>query len=471
MIAFFILISNKNSKRFKMKVFGIHGGGNIGLGLMADVINRSNFLEPYQIIATSSDTTFNALINGNHQLRLQHIGADEGDDTVVSHITMIQRNHSDIVKLYTDSTEILAMCLTQNAFDESTDSIAQGLINRYEQSKSKLTILVLMNRHHCAEYVREIISFKIGELIIDITKRNEILECIEFIPTVSDRIVSKIPVEIVKDELKQQLFICLKSEGYDNLGALETAINEIIEDPNKIFAVMKKYQLSLKLFNAEIPFKLYAPLKFVSRYPEFSSIDGVEDLDCLAVIKDKYINGPHAILAWVSALFNCVTIAQGINFPGMKNYITCLMDIEIAPILKKNFPTLNTGTLTDIKSIFLERCLMSSHDPVLRVARDPLRKLDPNSRILGLMRLKQQHGITEDSPGLERGIAAGVLYALKDKDPLNPDCKKMKAIYDMNQSYADVLCFQDTTVSDTYQRLDPVLDGDLIHRILGAVDN
>lgn len=449
-----------------MKVFGIHGGGNIGLGLMADVINRSNFLEPYQIIATSNDITFNTLINGNHQFRLQHIGADEGDDTVVSHITMTQRNHTDIVKLYTDTTEIIALCLTQNAFDESSESIAQGLINRYKQSKSNLTVLVLMNRHHCDKYVRETISFKIGELIDDKTKRNEILERIEFIPTVSDRIVSKIPVEIVKNELKQQLLICMKSDGYDDSGTLETEINEIIEDPNTILAAMKKYQLSLKLFNAEIPFKLYAPQKFVSRYPELSSIDGVEDLDILAVIKDKYINGPHAILAWVSALFNCVTIAQGINYPGMKNYIASLMDVEIAPTLKKNFPALDTALFNDIKNIFFERCLMSSNDPVVRVGRDPLRKLSPDGRILGVIRLKQQQGVVEDSPGLERGIAAGVLYALKDKDPLNPDCKKMKEIYDINLSYADVLCRQSADASETHQRLDPALDGDLIHRIL-----
>lgn len=39
-----------------MKIFGIHDGGNIGFGLIPGDITRSNFLlEPYQIIATSSD--------------------------------------------------------------------------------------------------------------------------------------------------------------------------------------------------------------------------------------------------------------------------------------------------------------------------------------------------------------------------------------------------------------------------------
>ena len=56
MIPFFILSSNKNKKRLKMKIFGIHDGGNIGFGLIPGDITRSNFLlEPYQIIATSSD--------------------------------------------------------------------------------------------------------------------------------------------------------------------------------------------------------------------------------------------------------------------------------------------------------------------------------------------------------------------------------------------------------------------------------
>ncbi len=451
-----------------MKEIRIHGGGNIGLGLMADIINRSK--EPYQIIATSNDEFFNLLINANHQFRLQHDGsADDGDDTLIQNVTMIPRDHSDIVKLYTDATELLAICLTREAFHECVEYIARGIVARYEHNNTKLTILVLMNLPRCDEYVKRTIHEQMQLLIQDPEKLEKILESMVFIPTVSDRIVSKIPADSVRDELKHQLATCIAPLFADKASELPAAIEGIMLSPTHLSEYIKRYSLSCKLFNAEVPFRLYAPQRFLEAFSHFCAIDGVDDLEQHADIKDKYINGPHAILAWLGAILGCQTIAEAMNYPGMGHYIQCLMDKEIAPMLKVIYPTLTTATLISIQKMFLDRCLISTNDPVIRVGRDPLRKLGCDGRILGLR--FQNSATTMPTPLLERGVAAGVLYALKDKDSSNPDCQLMKEIYTSNASYTDVLCYQGETRSGIHKGLDLNTDNDLLSRVLLKIES
>jgi mannitol-1-phosphate 5-dehydrogenase len=47
-------------------------------------------------------------------------------------------------------------------------------------------------------------------------------------------------------------------------------------------------------------------------------------------------------------------------------------------------------------------------DPVVRLARDPLRKLAPDDRLVGAARLAEKHGIVPE--GLAWGIAGALLF-------------------------------------------------------------
>src|SRR3990167_7371343 len=59
-------------QRNKKKIFGIHGGGCIGLGLLADIISKSSY--SYDILATSSNELLRDLVNNTNKLWLQHGG-------------------------------------------------------------------------------------------------------------------------------------------------------------------------------------------------------------------------------------------------------------------------------------------------------------------------------------------------------------------------------------------------------------
>jgi mannitol-1-phosphate 5-dehydrogenase len=60
-------------------------------------------------------------------------------------------------------------------------------------------------------------------------------------------------------------------------------------------------------------------------------------------------------------------------------------------------------------------------DPVSRLARDPLRKLAPDDRLVGAARLAEKHAIRP--AGLAWGIAAALAYAALD----DPDAVELQA--------------------------------------------
>ncbi len=63
-------LEQKRLTNNKKRIFAIHGGGNIGLGLMADVISQSPL--EYEVIATSNDIFLTTLINSKNQFWLHN---------------------------------------------------------------------------------------------------------------------------------------------------------------------------------------------------------------------------------------------------------------------------------------------------------------------------------------------------------------------------------------------------------------
>jgi hypothetical protein len=68
--------------------------------------------------------------------------------------------------------------------------------------------------------------------------------------------------------------------------------------------------------------------------------------------------------------------------------------------------------------------------------------------------------------GLELGIAAAILYAVKQIDATNPECRKIYELYHKNKSYADVLTYHGPYSGGTFIGLDAKRDANLIKNIL-----
>lgn len=163
---------------------------------------------------------------------------------------------------------------------------------------------------------------------------------------------------------------------------------------------------------------------------------------------------------------------EAINYPGMQSYIEQLMEEEIAPVLKAAFPSIKDQDLKLQQELFIKRCYESTDDPVTRVGRDPLRKIDAKGRIRGTLELSQKYNVNTPKARLEQGLSAAILYALKEKDAKNASCRKIVDIYRANRfRYTSVLCYTGPAPEGSFTGLDPVKDKQIIEDVLLQLGN
>jgi mannitol-1-phosphate 5-dehydrogenase len=108
--------------------------------------------------------------------------------------------------------------------------------------------------------------------------------------------------------------------------------------------------------------------------------------------------------------------------------------------------------LDDLLGRFANRALA---DPIVRLARDPLRKLAPNDRLVGVARLAERHAIQPE--GLVWGIAGALTYD-NEGDPHARDLQARLAEQGLQRVLADVcgieLCEPlGALVAERYQEL------------------
>lgn len=442
------------SSNSKHGIFGIHGGGNIGLGCMAQIISDSPF--NYYIIATSSDKLLNNLVNSSHRYWLQH----DKETTLVNNITMIySRNTQNIIWLYTYA-DLLAMCLTEKALLNMSNAIVKGLIARYHNNGGVLKILILMNKPRCDTFVQSILYKALLSYTSDQSYTDKLMDNVKFFPTVVDRIVNKIS----KRKLIKQLNYQVNQLNSDpKLLSSESLLNkEILKEASR------NNNLYFSLLNVEKEFSFYVPASFEEAV-YFPKMKTVKNIFQFADIKNKFINGPHSMLAWMGGLMGCSTIAEAINNPSMLWFVNQLMEREIGPILKVEYPNFASEELKLLKNSFVKRCKNSWSDPILRVGRDPLRKLTKGGRVRGIIELKQKHHLPIATPELERGMAAGILYAVKKIDDENEECKTIRRIYHETGSYQSILCYQGAYENGNYPGLHKQRDRALIQNVLKRI--
>lgn len=445
--------------RNKQGVFGIHGGGNIGLGLMADIVSNSQTKN--QILATTNNLLNTILINSANKLWLQHDTEYKKSSTCVQNVTMISRNSESIKRLYLESS-LLALCVTQTMVNSIAKDIAQALIARYDLDGSGLKILVLMNAPHCDEIVKQAITDNLLILLEDQQRVGKILSGVIFIPTVIDRIVSNIEPHRIKEEILIQL---TRLKAQHKLPESLVSLDEIFQHENKgiLQGLVKQHELQFHLFKAEQSFSMYVPDTFVE-YWRFAGMTSTREITKIEEIKNKYINGPHAVLAWIGGLFGYKTIEKALTDPILFKFINQLMDEEISPVLRKLYEGLSVEDLSKLKNLFITRCLNNREDTVLRVGRDPLRKLESGGRVRGIIELAKGDIKT---PLLELGVAAAFLYAIKGIDPSNLGCQKIREIHrELGGSFPRLLCYSGPAPSGTFTGFNFHSDEHLISRIV-----
>jgi len=137
-------------------------------------------------------------------------------------------------------------------------------------------------------------------------------------------------------------------------------------------------------------------------------------------------NTPHCIAAYLGYQKRCFLLSDAMAIPEIKEIVTGAMEemrrmivarYGIDPIFAEEYSTKELRR-------FSNKLL---HDPIARVAREPLRKLAKDDRLIGAAALCLEVGI--EPVNIMKGIRAAMKYI----QPKDPDYRTMKLVSDIGK--------------------------------------
>jgi len=151
---------------------------------------------------------------------------------------------------------------------------------------------------------------------------------------------------------------------------------------------------------------------WVGQPPVIEGMTFCDDLESMYKRKLFTNNAGHALLAYLGAQAGCRYIHEALEVPSIREHLRELLNVAGEALVRQyRMDATEMGDHLDalIHARFANRELA---DTVKRVARDPLRKLAPDERLVGLLRLLREHGLPTIS--VSRAIAAALRYVDPD---------------------------------------------------------
>jgi len=324
----------------------VFGGGSVGRGFLGQLFSESG----YEVVFVDMvQPLLEALAKGSYTLRLS--GLTTSEDLTVGPVRAIDGRDSRAIEDAVASAVVLATAVGVRALRAIAKPIAAGLVLRWQnRAKGPVNIIICENLHNAPEvlrgYVLEALSAD-GRSVLD--KR------VGFVPAVIARMV---PVPTAQQQ------------------ASDPAL--IVAEPYKVLPV-----------------------------PEVVGMEPVSPFVAYVERKLYIHNASHALLGYLGYLRGYEYGYEVLDDRVVRKWVDAALDESVrALVAEYNFGTVEMREhVQDLFMRFRNRALA---DPVSRLARDPLRKLGPQDRLVGAARLAERHGIVPD--GIAWGIAAALLY-------------------------------------------------------------
>ena len=402
---------------------GIHGFGAIGGGYLAQVLSHwDGFTRPQRILASTRNRLYLESVNSfaSYSIRYNQCSYDER----IENLTVIDAdNQQQMLDMYMQSS-LIALCLPEQVIPSEAKIIAKGLLTRFMsqeiQNDEPITFLIVLNKV-CAKYL---VLKHLREALLEITDEDiaeHILTEHYFCDTVVNRMASKLTDQALYRQLniKHQLFKQYQSDlNEDNIELSdETALTEqqeqhlssCLDDMKGQFQAGQFLQnMDLILFHSETDMPIYVENRspLLHKMRQMILVDQIADIQ---IIKNRLWNGCHAMLAWYASLNGHETIGIAMADLAVRQYAERLVD-EVKLGLANLIPN-QKKQLDRMAESFLNSCRSAYKDPCERVAREPLRKLNFNERVLGSLENHIQQQLPDQN--LLNGAIYGYAYALK----------------------------------------------------------
>lgn len=339
------------------------GAGNIGRGFIAALLSQADY---HVVFADINEEMINEL---NHKKSYQiHILDLEQRQETITNVSGVLSNGPDIVNTI-EEADIITTAVGPNVLKIIASTLAAGIEARRASGQGTLNIIACENMVGASSHLKEQVYTHLSA-----EARAYADEHVGFANCSVDRIVPPYEGENILDV------------------GVESFYEWIVEEP------------SLKGETPHIP--------------------GMKLTDnLLAYVQRKLftLNTGHAITAYLGFLAGTDTIEESINNEAIREVVRQAMEESGEALIKKHGfdKDEHYNYIDKIENRFKNPYI---RDEVIRVGREPLRKLGANDRLVGPANMAIEYGLPHE--GLLTGIAAALHY----DNPQDPQSLELQSL-------------------------------------------
>jgi mannitol-1-phosphate 5-dehydrogenase len=331
------------------------GAGNIGRGFLGELFHRAG----YKIIFVEKDEKLVEEINQKGGYTLEIVGPRRFERYEIDKIMAIIASDQARINREMARADIMAISVGRAALPQVVSILAEGLKARCRARSRVLNIIIAENVLKGEELLYQMLAKNMDKeykLYLD--------EKVGLVQAVVSRMVP-----VLSQEIKEKDPLYIKAEEYGEL------------------------PVDKKAFKGDIP-----------------AIEGLKPYEHFAAYEERKIfihNTGHALVAYLGFLKGYEFIYEAMGDSWIRDKVRMALK-EIGQALVKKYPFLSLGLEDHLEDLLQRFSNQALADTIKRVARDPLRKLKPEERLVGACRLIEKYG--GDPARVSLGISAGLLY-------------------------------------------------------------
>lgn len=338
------------------------GAGNIGRGFLGQLFAESG----YEVVFIDIDEPLIGALHDNGAYPLRLVTNAKTEELTIAPVTGILSKSSALVAQAITQATIGATAVGARALPYIAPTVAAGVAARMRAGIGQpFNLIVCENLKGAAALFREMVCKHLSE-----PERDYLASHVGFVDTVIGRMVPELT-----PELKAQDRTLVIAEPYKELPVDRTG--------------------------------------FIGLIPRIVGMEPCDNFPLYTARKLYLHNAGHAILAYLGYRRGYQLGYEALEDKEIRPILDAALEESLLGIVARYHAdeTWLRAHVDNLKERFANRVLA---DPVLRLGRDPLRKLAPDDRLVGAARTAEATGHTPLN--LAWGIAAGLAFDAPDDD-------------------------------------------------------
>ena len=352
-----------------MKKAVIFGAGNVGRGFLGQLFCESG----YQVVFVDIDEPLIRALRSQGAYTLRLVDNEHCEEVRVGPVTGLLSSDKEAVAEALAEATLGATAVGARALPHIAPTVAAGISLRARRGVSaSLNLIICENLKGAAAIFRGMVTEHLDE-----AGREYLTTHVGFVDTVIGRMVPELPAELRA------------------------------KDPSLIIAEPYK----------ELPVDRAG---FVGEIPKIVGLEPCDNFPVYTARKLYLHNAGHAILGYLGYRRGYVLGYEALEDTEIRPIFDGALEESLKGIVA-HYGVSESWLRAHVADLTRRCANRALADPILRLARDPLRKLAPSDRLVGAARLAESAGIMPLN--LAWGIAAGLAFD-SPQDPIAVELQK-----------------------------------------------